>query len=250
MTAYQKMNVLLINGTGGDKNYMGNGGTVFVEENGANVFVPVDGDFVEGVKGCTPGYNGKGRNVYDEPAVWTYAFEDTPLGDYDMNDVVIKVSENADDSTKLDVHLCCTGAAFDLYVYLGEQALFYGEEVHKVLGQASGALINTGAGPEVDITKIYPAYVTKPEGFSFADADFWIKSPIVPGGVHIAKTGKAPLGVAIPGDWQWPRESVCIKDAYPNFVKFAENVEDVEAREWYKVTETNPIMSMIYVKGQ
>ena len=30
MTAYQKMNVLLINGTGGDKNYMGNGGTVLV----------------------------------------------------------------------------------------------------------------------------------------------------------------------------------------------------------------------------
>ena len=250
MTAYQKLNELLINGTGGGKNYMGNNGTAFVEENGANVFVPADEGFVEGEKGCTPGYNGQGRNIYDEPAVWTYAFEDTPLGDYDMNDVVIKVCESADDPNVLEVRLCCAGAAFDLNIYLGETELFYGSEVHEILGQARSSLINTGVGPEVDIDRVYPSYVAKPDGFTFADADFWIHSPIVPGGVHIAKTGKAPLGVAIPGDWQWPRESACIKDAYPNFVKFAENVEDAEAREWYKVTDTNPVMSKIYVKGQ
>ena len=102
----------------------------------------------------------------------------------------------------------------------------------------------------MDIDKITPSYITKPEGFTFADADFWIKSPVVPEGIHIAKKGKAPLGVAIPGDWQWPREFVCIKEVYPNFVKFAENVEDEEAHEWYKATETNPVMSNIYVKGQ
>ena len=250
MTAYQKMNVLLINGTGGDKNYMGNGGTVFVEENGANVFVPVDGDFVEGVKGCTPGYNGKGRNIYDEPAVWTYAFEDTPLGDYDMNDVVIKVSENADDSGQLEVYLCCVGASFDLYLYFGETALFYGKEIHDAFGQARGVLINTGGGgPEVDITKMQPAYVDKPDGFSFADADFWVKSPLVPEGIHVAKKGEAPLGVAIPGDWLWPLAGVNIEEAYPNFIEFAKDVEkaDENARKWYVTTDTNPVRDKVFV---
>lgn len=250
MTAYQKMNVLLINGTGGDKNYMGNGGTVFVEENGANVFVPVDGDFVEGVKGCTPGYNGKGRNIYDEPAVWTYAFEDTPLGDYDMNDVVIKVSENADDPGQLEVYLCCVGASFDLYLYFGETALFYGKEIHDAFGQARGVLINTGGGgPEVDITKMQPAYVDKPDGFSFADADFWVKSPLVPEGIHVAKKGEAPLGVAIPGDWLWPLAGVNIEEAYPNFIEFAKDVEkaDENARKWYVTTDTNPVRDKVFV---
>jgi len=250
MTAYQKMNVLLINGTGGDKNYMGNGGTVFVEENGANVFVPVDGDFVEGVKGCTPGYNGKGRNIYDEPAVWTYAFEDTPLGDYDMNDVVIKVSENADDPGQLEVYLCCVGASFDLYLYFGETPLFYGKEIHDAFGQARGVLINTGGGgPEVDITKMQPAYVDKPDGFSFADADFWVKSPLVPEGIHVAKKGEAPLGVAIPGDWLWPLAGVNIEEAYPNFIEFAKDVEkaDENARKWYVTTDTNPVRDKVFV---
>ena len=252
VTGYDMLSLNLVNG-GANKEYqVGNGGADFVEKNQAKVIIPADYDFRAGEAGCTPGYQGvSGGLIEDEvPAVWTYAFEDTPLGDYDMNDVVIKVSENVDDPTLLDVRLCCAGASFDLYVYLGETAVFYGKEVHDALGQARGTLINTGNGPEVDIDKITPSYITKPEGFTFADADFWIKSPVVPEGIHIAKKGKAPLGVAIPGDWQWPREFVCIKEVYPNFVKFAENVEDVEAREWYKVTETDSFMSKIYVKGQ
>ena len=186
----------------------------------------------------------------DEPAVWTYAFEDTPLGDYDLNDVVLKVCENAKDTTKLDVRLCCAGASFDLFVYLGETPVFNGKEVHEALGQNRGLFLNTGKGPEVNVDILPPASVDKPQGFTFANADFWIKSPIVPKGIHIAKTGKAPLGVVIPGDWQWPLEYVCIKEAYPDFLKFAENVQDENVREWYKVTDTNPVKDKFFIKGQ
>ena len=79
----------------------------------------------------------------EQPAVWTYAFEDTPLGDYDLNDVVLKVSENVKDTTKLEVRLCCAGASFDLYVYLGETPVFNGKEVDAALGQNRGLLLNT-----------------------------------------------------------------------------------------------------------
>ncbi|MBO7140054.1 MAG: DUF4842 domain-containing protein [Prevotella sp.] len=182
----------------------------------------------------------------EQPAVWTYAFEDTPLGDYDLNDVVLKVSENVTDTTKLEVRLCCAGASFDLYVYLGETPVFNGKEVHAALGQNRGLLLNTGKGPEVNAALLPLAYIDKPEGFTFANADFWIKSPIVPTGIHVAKTGKAPLGVVIPGDWQWPLENVCIKEAYSGFVSFAENVQDESDHKWYKVTKTTPLKDKVY----
>lgn len=269
--AYEVLSHYVANGIGtnGNTKAVGNGGVCFVEKFGAALVVPRDENFKAGKKGCTPGYEGVGGGVTEEeptvtpdpdpeqptepttieevPAVWTYAFEDTPLGDYDMNDVVIKVSENTDNANLLDVTLCCTGAAFDLRVYLGGNTIFGGIEVHRVLGQPAGTLINTGAGPEV--TELVPTQIEKPADFSFATADFWIESPAVPEGVHIAQKGEDPHGVAIPGDWKWPNEGVNIKDAYPNFIRFAADVEgaDEEARAWYKTTDDNPVEGKVYV---
>ncbi|UKK56588.1 DUF4842 domain-containing protein [Prevotella communis] len=181
-----------------------------------------------------------------EPAVWTYAFEDTPLGDYDMNDVVIKVSENAEDATRLDITLCCTGAANNLTVYLDDMVLFAGsgKEVHQVFGQASGKFINTvNDGIKVDpITET----IRKPANFSFETADFWIKSPS--GDVHVAKQGEDPHGIVVPGNWRWPREFQCIKDAYPNFIEFAKDASttDDNIKKWYETSNGNPVEEYIY----
>ena len=249
MTAYQKMNELLINGKVPAKFgplLLGNNGTAFVETNGANIFIPADDGFAEGVQGCTPGYNGQGRNIYDEASVWTYAFEDTPLGDYDMNDVVIKVKEDLQDDSKIYVTLCCSGASFDLHVHLGDYTIFGTIEVHRLLGRNSGELVNTGIG--ADLTTLETVRIDKPSGFTFAEADFWIDSPLVPGGVHIAKKGQDPHGIAVPADWEWPAEYVCIKDAYPNFVEFAKDAAttDETVKGWYKKTDTNPVEDKIY----
>lgn len=193
------------------------------------------------------------QNIPGRPAVWTYAFEDSPLGDYDMNDVVIKVSYHYDedaktvDESKLDITLCCTGAALSLRVWLGDQVLFGNKEVHDFLGQRAGTLINTGLDPDVDYAS---STINTPEGFSFADADFWIDSPSVIGGVHIAKQGEDPHGIVIPADWEWPIEYVCIKEAYPNFVEFAKNAAttDESVKGWYKKTDTNPVENRVYRK--
>ena len=268
MTAYEKLKNVVVNGTGGGKNYIGNGRTSFVEKFGAPINIPRDSNFFAGVSGCTPGYDGVGGGVVgketsdtpdpdpekptesnvepDESAIWSYAFEDTPLGDYDMNDVVLKVCECEDDPTKLEVRLCCAGASFDLHIYFGEQILFDGKEVHYILGQSSGVLVNTGGGPSINYKKNTPAYVKKPENFKFADADFWIKSPA--GDVHVAKKGEDPHGIVIPSDWRWPKEWTNIKDAYPNFIEFAKDVESAseEARKWYMTTDTNPVRDKVF----
>lgn len=241
--AYKVFSQYVANGVGtnGNATVVGNGGMVMVEKGKADVSIPASNDFEAGVKGCTPGYNGTTTTtIVTQPNVWCYAFEDTPLGDYDMNDVVIKVSQNADNENKLDVTLCCTGASFDLKVWLNDTPILYDKEVHEVLGQAPGSLVNTGKGPwATPVT----ATINKPAGFSFADADFWIATPAVPAGVHIAKAGEDPHGVVIPEDWAWPVEYVCIKDAYPDFVEFAKDasVNDETIRQWYK----NPVKDLV-----
>ena len=164
-----------------------------------------------------------------ERAVWTYAFEDTPMGDYDMNDVVIKMRESLGDPDRLEVTLCCVGASFDLYAYLGARPLFGGKELHEAFGQPRGTLINTGLGPEVEV--MVTERIVKPVGFTFSDADVWIYSPTVHLPMHISKAGDAPCAMAIPGDWQWPRERVTITEAYPLFRKFVSG-EDKSGR-WH-----------------
>jgi hypothetical protein len=173
------------------------------------------------------------------------------MGDYDMNDVVIKVSNHYDastrtvDETKLDVTLCCTGASFNLRVYLN-QADIFGMEVHNVFGAASGSFVNT----QIDGITASPVTVTidKPQGFSFQNADFWISSPAVPDGVHIAKQGEDPHGIIIPEDWEWPTEFTNIKEAYPNFTEFAKNAAstDENVKGWYKATTNNPVADKVY----
>ena len=201
----------------------------------------------DGSSGSSGGSSGNGGGVIGSPAVWTYAFEDTPLGDYDMNDVVIKVCQNAEDEDMLDVTLCCTGASFNLYVYLDDTELFAGkgEEVHKVFfGQDVKKFVNTVNNG----IKINPVTETirKPANFSFETADFWIKSPLAD--VHVAKQGEDPHGIAIPCDWTWPHEYHCIKDAYPNFIEFAKNAAttDKTIMKWYETTSTNPVAEHIY----
>lgn len=213
--------------------------TKFITEASSPVSIPAavsDDD-------CTgAGYNPNAVTpapIEEGPAVWSYAFEDTPLGDYDMNDVVIKVRYHYDDATQkidkrqLDVTLCCTGATLELKVYLDKTALFGGEEVHEVLNCRAPQLVNTGAGPDSD-PSTYTTTIDTPANFEFGTADFWIESPLVPGGVHIAKKGQDPHGIVIPADWAWPTEYTCIKDAYPSFKKFAEDAS--VKSEWYKET--------------
>lgn len=246
---YVAMRDFILNGYGSTGNFFdpigktpadGNGGAVLVNKGSANMDLEASENFTLGAEGCSPGYSSRpSPRQKVKAAVWSYAFEDSWLADYDMNDVVLKVSyHQVDDYTinmdSLDVTLCCTGAAYDLTVHLDDQKLFGGLEVHRVLKGMPGVFINTGSGSS-DKFDTKPAVTTRiptPSGFMFKDADFWIKSPEKE--VHIAKVGDEPHGVIIPEDWRWPKEWTCIKDAYPLFVNFATDVTNPEYADWYK----------------
>ena len=173
------------------------------------------------------------------PKIYTFAFEDTFMGDYDMNDVVLYVSENAEDNTKLDVTLMCTGASFNLVVYFNKKPIFGGTEVHDLLKNgASGKFINTGKedGEQFFDGTPYTTKVKKPSGdFTISQADFWIKSP--QGNIHVGThygNGTAPFGIMIPCAWAWPTEWTHIEDAYTSFSGFAANQNS--NKDWYEST--------------
>ena len=198
----------------------------------------------------------KGENRKPTPQVYTYAFEDTFMGDYDMNDVVLQVWEEND---KLKIRLCATGASKDLYVYYDNSRLFQGAEVHQLLGAASGKFVNTGASGAGDkFTTVASANwpvteMSKPSGFDYATAGFNIRWGNLTRDESIWLTtrsdspiGTAPYAVCIPDKWAWPTEWTKVSEAYPGnstYPSFADYAGDPSKSTWYKAPDVSKTIS-------
>ncbi len=184
---------------------------------------------------CTgAGYNpggGGSQIIVGTPAIWSYAFEDSWMADYDMNDVVVKVQKTG--SAKLKITLCCTGASYPLYVYYKSTPLFGGREVHKVLG-AEGKFINTGdpSNEKFAVREVVTETINKPDDFDPASFDIWIKSPEK--NIHLAEQGEDPHAIMVPGDWKWPLEWKPVTEAYPDFLGFASDSTHETNTDWYE----------------
>ena len=188
-------------------------------ENSSTLIIP-KGD-------CTGmGYNpgGGGGKIYGDPAVYTYAFEDQTLNtDYDMNDVVLKVSyvvkeegtgENAGkviyNKKQLKVQLVAAGATYEIKAKIGDAYLFDGQEIHQAMGQNKGMMINTGGTGGNSVSGVAPAECTVavPAGWNG-------KFEELPVSIEVSTTKKTyafpnddiyPHVVMIPVDWAWPMQ--------------------------------------------
>jgi hypothetical protein len=203
--------------------------------------------------------------ITHDPAVWSYAFEDNRVRcDFDMNDVVLRVNVNNTDPTKFDVTLVAAGCEYDNYVFLNGQLITWpngSTEVHDALGAAKGEMINTGRG----VTKTpVTTQVTIPSNCTANNAPFSIL-PFKKGGdysktedqkesspiliTQLEGSGKAPLGIVVPGKWAWPTERTCIVDAYSTFVQWASSVAHITGPEedeggWYSYPTTGKVIVM------
>ena len=200
-----------------------------------------DGYFTDWIVTLTEGK----RQTKSEALIWSYAFEDSNLkSDYDMNDVVIKVQETADQQ-HLKVTLAAAGCQYDNVVYLGETAIEWQEgvtEVHEAFGVGKGVMVNTGRGVDANPVTIT---IDKPVNYYPATADW----SIVPSGgdskdqhIGIAETGKNPCGIRIPYDWAWPIERTNICNAYNDFATWAAEVNEAtrkDVSDWYERPTSN-----------
>ena len=181
---------------------------------------------------CAGTWKKGGTPKYETPQVYTYAFEDQTVGsDYDMNDVVLKVSykvksTNAEtgeveyDKNKLNVTLVAAGATYNIKVKIGETYLFGGTEIHEKFGVSKGVMVNTGNGKAQTAS---PQSDEVPVPAGLADEDGNIDFNELPVTIEVLSTDKTyvfpntdlyPHAVMVPTDWAWPTERTNIREAY------------------------------------
>ena len=162
---------------------------------------------------------------------YTFCFEDRDLGDYDMNDVVIKASRI--NNTTVEYSIVACGAHDQLQIKNINGITITGDkEVHSMFGVSTNTFVNTVKGAQT-----YDAVterVTVNKNFSFLNEDTqpYIYNVSTGKTIKLSKKGEDPHGIMIPYDFKYPVEYKCIKDAYSRFNEWGET--RVNSTDWYK----------------
>jgi len=160
--------------------------------------------------------------------VYTFCFEDRDLGDYDMNDVVIKAERLNMTQVKYTVAAC--GANDELYLRnINGEKLNETPEIHTLFGANNSTIINTQSMNYEPVSEV----ITVDPSFSFTDfsQQVYIYNKTQGYDVKMAQKGEDPHGIMIPCDFAYPKEKTCIKDAYLKFNSWGEN--PVTSTDWY-----------------
>ena len=170
--------------------------------------------------------------------VYTFCFEDRILGDYDMNDVVIKAERLNISQVKYSIVAC--GAYDELYLRnINGQTLNTTTEIHKLFGVDNlSTFINTESNNFEPVSEV----ITVDPSFSFTDfaEQIYLYNKTAGYEVKMSQKGEDPHGIMIPSDFAYPKEHVCIKDAYTEFNNWGEST--VSSTDWY----LNPVDDKVF----
>lgn len=181
-----------------------------------------------------------------EPAIFTYAFEDTDkgAGDYDFNDVVIKCS--APINNEIVVTLVAVGAQKRINLMYdnpltGQIENIFGEVHAAFENGATENFINTIKGNKpFDCPSVK---IAVPAGFTYSEnGDFFINvvnssaTSHLPNFTDNYEDVGVPYAILVPVDWRYPQEWQRVDSAYANFANWAENA--LVDMNWY-TTEIN-----------
>ena len=169
--------------------------------------------------------------------VYTFCFEDRNLGDYDMNDVVIKAERL--NMTQVKYTLAACGAYDELYLRnINGKTLNESTEIHHLFGVDNlSTFINTQSKNYNPVSEV----ITVDPSFSFTDfsKQIYIYNKTQDYDVKMSQKGEDPHGIMIPSDFAYPTERTCIKDAYNTFNNWGEN--PVTSTDWY----LNPVEAKV-----
>ena len=161
--------------------------------------------------------------------VYTFCFEDRNLGDYDMNDVVVKAERLNISQVKYTVVAC--GAYDELYLRnINGNTLNETKEIHSLFGVTNlSTFINTQSKNYEPVSEV----ITVDPSFSFTDfsKQIYIFNKTQNYDVKMSQKGEDPHGIMIPSDFAYPVEKTCIKNAYTQFNTWGEN--PVTSTDWY-----------------
>ena len=172
---------------------------------------------------------------------YTFCFEDTQKGDYDLNDIVIKAKRI--NETTVEYSLVACGAYDELCVRnINAGVIQDNTEVHSLFGVGAKQFVNTESGAAK--RDVITAQKTVSKSFSFLDAENqpFIYDLTTKLTVKLSTKGQDPHGIMIPFDFKYPVEKVCIKDAYTEFNNWGSN--PILSTNWY----TKPVDGKVYSK--
>lgn len=163
------------------------------------------------------------------PQVFTFCFEDTPKGDYDLNDVVIKAVRNSE--TSVTYYIAACGAHDSIFVKnINQGSIKDNVEVHAMFDVPTKTFINTQSGSVRD-----PISVTVPvdEKFSFQNEATrpYVFDATIGNTVKVSLAGEDPHGIMLPFDFAYPLEKVPVSQAYEQFNNWAK--ESITSTDWY-----------------
>ena len=170
---------------------------------------------------------------------YTFCFEDTEKGDYDLNDVVIKAKRINKTTVEYSIVAC---GAYDKLLIKNVNAGIINDnvEIHSLFEVGEKQFVNTESGAEK-----HPAITAKKtvsESFSFLDEENqpYIYDASTNITVKLSAKGQDPHGIMIPFDFKYPAERVCIIDAYKDFNKWGAN--PILSTNWY----TKPVSGKVF----
>ena len=189
----------------------------------------VDVNFVDMIVEVQGGLNEVDAAQQINNNVYTFCFEDRNLGDYDMNDVVIKAERLNISQVKYTVVAC--GAYDELYLRnINGNTLNETKEIHSLFGVTNlSTFINTQSKNYEPVSEV----ITVDPSFSFTDfsKQIYIFNKTQNYDVKMSQKGEDPHGIMIPSDFAYPVEKTCIKNAYTQFNTWGEN--PVTSTDWY-----------------
>ena len=147
------------------------------------------------------------------------------IGDFDFNDVVLRVSAPAIDGTG-EIQLCAAGGTMPTTVYLGSQALGKDgkTEVHALFGVSTKTMVNTENRNQKPYVTIGTYSGGNPALLElFVQVDDKGRSYTISPTTY--NSGETPLSITVSGStktgqWIWPYERQRIDRAYPDFSKW------------------------------
>ena len=199
------------------------GGQTFLGfEDGADgdmndILFMINGDFTEEPEELNPDY------VEPTAKEWIFACEDLGgVGDFDFNDIVFKVAYASGETTATVTPLAA-GGTLEANIMFGSQSL---GEIHELLGGSVGTMINTGLGATGEASSVE---VQVGEDYSISNnfGGFSLQIVKEDGTTTVDITapgqGEAPQMICVDAPWAWPKETVSIVKAYPDFGEWGAN---------------------------
>lgn len=162
---------------------------------------------------------------------YTMCFEDSPIADYDMNDVVLKFERT--DQTHIMVSLMACGAYDELYLRgLNGQKLNENTEIHAIFGvDNTHTFINTGGGETINpVSEIFE--IPANSRISEFMENIYIFDKTKDYDVALSGKGDDPHAIVIPADFEYPTEKTNINTAYPLFDNWVSNA--TSDRYWFR----------------